>query len=122
MHLCSPICKKKFSRNAALFILSLAIMCFVFVASHATPYEVICYLKGEGEKALQQNNLRQALENYNQALKLVESLMFIPIIWEEYHKIVCNRALVNLKMMQYREAERDAQLCIGVMPDSIKVL
>ena len=95
--------------------------CVQYIISATQAYGVISYLKGEGEKALQQNNLRHAMDNYNQALNLVESLSFIPFIREEFHKIICNRSLVNLRMRHYRDAERDAQLCIDVRPDFIKV-
>ena len=82
---------------------------------------MIAYFKAEGEKALQQNNLRLALESYSQALSLVESLGFVPFIREEWHKILCNRSLVHLKMRHYREAERDARCCIDLQPDFVKV-
>ena len=37
------------------------------------------------------------------------------------HKIICNRSIANLKMGNYKNAERDAQLCIDSQPGFVKV-
>ena len=52
---------------------------------------------------------------------MVQGLSFVPFISEEFHKIICNRSLVNLKMGNYKNAERDAQLCIDCQPGFVKV-
>ena len=98
---------------------SLIQVCFSFSATQA--FGLISAFKADAERALQSNNLRFAMDYYNQALSVIDAFSFVPFVRDEFHKIICNRALVSLRMRRYREAEEDANLCIDCRPDFTKV-